>query len=257
VASKTGRQPNQSAEGGRSAARAPGGTRVYAIGDIHGRADLLDEMMHLIARDREAHPGSEAVLVFVGDYVDRGPDSAGVIDLLLKAGRVGAYRMHLLKGNHEVMFLDFLADAANFLQWAANGGVSTLESYDIDVEAMRMETPERLRKTALTTIPDEHLKLLRGLRTSVVIGDYLFVHAGVRPGVPLDAQSEHDLIWIREPFLDFEGDLGKVVIHGHTPVPEPDIRPNRIDIDTLAWRSGILTALVLEGTERRFLQTQG
>jgi serine/threonine protein phosphatase 1 len=99
------------------------------------------------------------------------------------------------------------------------------------------------------------LKLLRGLETSVVVGDYMFVHAGVRPGVPLDAQLERDLIWIREPFLDFEGDLGKFVIHGHTPVPEPDIRVNRIDIDTLAWRSGTLTALVLEGADRRFLQT--
>lgn len=256
MASEAGEEYGQGSRNGPEAPRVPDGVRVYAIGDIHGRADLLADMMQRISRDSNAGPpGLETILVFVGDYVDRGPDSADVLDQLVKLKSGDSYTTHLLKGNHEVMFLDFLAGPSAFFQWAANGGVTTLESYDIDVAAIPEDSPERLRHMALQTIPDSHLKLLRGLETSVIIGDYMFAHAGVRPDVPLDAQLEHDLIWIREPFLDFEGDLGKVVVHGHTPVPEPDIRANRIDIDTLAWRSGTLTALVLEGAERRFLQT--
>ncbi len=238
------------------AARVPEGTRVYAVGDIHGRADLLADMSQRIAADRAAAPPvRRTMLVFVGDYVDRGADSAGVIDQLLRLRANPDYETHLLKGNHEVMFLDFLDDPAAFFQWAANGGVPTLASYDIDAEAMRDQLPVALRDTAVSAIPDAHLELLRGLESMVVIGDYLFAHAGIRPGVPIEAQAEHDLIWIREPFLDHEGDLGKVVVHGHTPVPEPEIRSNRVNIDTLAWRSGRLTALVLEGGSRRFLQT--
>jgi len=120
---------------------------------------------------------------------------------------------------------------------------------------MRDQLPAVLRDTAVSAIPDTHLELLRGLESMVVIGDYLFAHAGLRPGVPIEAQAEQDLIWIREPFLDYDADLGKLVVHGHTPVPEPDIRSNRVNIDTLAWRNGTLTALVLEGDSRRFLQT--
>jgi len=250
--------------------RVPDDTRVYAIGDIHGRADLVHDMMQRIAHDRNAaSPVRETIVVFVGDYVDRGPDSAGVLDQIARRGpdsagvldqiarlsRDDSFTTCLLKGNHEVMFLDFLAEPSAFLHWAMNGGLSTLESYDIDVAAMSQDNPERLRQMVLEAIPDAHLELLRNLKTSVVVGDYMFVHAGVRPGVPLDAQAEQDLIWIREPFLDFEGDLGKIVVHGHTPTNEPDIRSNRIDIDTLAWRSGTLTALVLENVSRRFLQT--
>jgi serine/threonine protein phosphatase 1 len=236
--------------------RVPDDTRVYAIGDIHGRADLVHDMMQRIAHDRNAaSPVRETIVVFVGDYVDRGPDSAGVLDQIARLSRDDSFTTCLLKGNHEVMFLDFLAEPSAFLHWAMNGGLSTLESYDIDVAALSQDNPERLRQMVLEAIPDAHLELLRNLKTSVVVGDYMFVHAGVRPGVPLDAQAEQDLIWIREPFLDFEGDLGKIVVHGHTPTNEPDIRSNRIDIDTLAWRSGTLTALVLENVSRRFLQT--
>jgi len=256
MTNQTGPAQEPAADNGATSPRVPDDTRVYAIGDIHGRADLLSDIMQRISRDSNAAPPvRETILVFVGDYVDRGPDSAGVIDKLLTLTRGDGYTTHLLKGNHEVMFLDFLAEPAAFFQWAMNGGVSTLESYDLDTAAVPEDRPERLRHMALEAIPDAHLKLLRGLKTSVVVGDYMFVHAGVRPGVPLDAQLEHDLIWIREPFLDYEGELGKLVIHGHTPVQEPDIRANRIDIDTLAWRSGTLTALVLEGSSRRFLQT--
>lgn len=242
--------------GDGNAFRIPDGVRVYAIGDIHGRADLLADMMQRIGNDRNAAaPVDETVLVFVGDYIDRGPDSAGVIDQLLALQRDGTYRTHLLKGNHEAMLLDFLADGPALLQWAANGGIATLESYDIDMASMGDEEPEQLRQATLAAIPDAHLTLLRNLDISVVVGDYAFVHAGLRPGLPLAAQSEQDLIWIRAPFLDYDGDFGKLVVHGHTPVSEPDIRANRIDIDTLAWRSGTLTALVLEGSQHRFLQT--
>lgn len=236
--------------------RVPDDVRVYAVGDIHGRADLLDQIMQRIIHDSNAAaPARETILVFVGDYIDRGPDSAGVLDRLIKLKSDERFTTYLLKGNHEVMFLDFLAEPSAFFQWAANGGVTTLESYDIDVIASRDESPQRLRQTALAAVPDSHLLLLRSLENSRTIGDYMFAHAGVRPGVPLDEQREEDLVWIRQPFLDFEGDFGKTIIHGHTPVQEPDIRANRIDIDTLAWRSGVLTALVLEGAKRRFLQT--
>ena len=253
MSSETSDQPCR-ADG--RAPQVPEGTRVYAIGDIHGRADLLADMTRRIAADCAAvPPARRTVLVFVGDYVDRGADSAGVIDQLLWLRANPDYETHLLRGNHEVMFLDFLDDPAAFFQWAANGGVPTLASYDIDVDAMRDQLPAVLRDTAVSAIPDAHLELLRGLESVVVIGDYLFAHAGVRPGVPIEAQAEQDLIWIREPFLDYDGDLGKLVVHGHTPVSEPEIRSNRIDIDTLAWRSGTLTALVLEGASRRFLQT--
>jgi len=253
MSSETSDQPCR-ADG--RAPRVPQGMRVYAVGDIHGRADLLADMTQRIAADcAAAPPVRRNVLVFVGDYVDRGADSSGVIDQLLRLRANPDYETHLLKGNHEVMFLDFLDDPAAFFQWAANGGVPTLASYDIDVDAMRDQLPAVLRDTAVSAIPDTHLELLRGLESMVVIGDYLFAHAGIRPGVPIEAQAEQDLIWIREPFLDYDADLGKLVVHGHTPVPEPDIRSNRVNIDTLAWRNGTLTALVLEGDSRRFLQT--
>lgn len=241
-----------------STARVDDDMRVYAIGDIHGRADLLRRMMHLIERDsNDASPVRETVLVFIGDYVDRGPDSAGVIDLLLQVSSDSDYRTHALKGNHEVMFLEFLSDPTALFQWAANGGAETLESYGIDVDAAahRPDGAEKLRRTALSVIPDDHLAFLSQLEIAVQIGDYVFVHAGIRPGVPLEEQDEHDMIWIREPFLDHSGDFGKVVVHGHTPVREPEIKSNRIDIDTLAWRSGQLTALVLENGAMRFLST--
>jgi len=239
-------------------ARVDDDMRVYAIGDIHGRSDLLRHMMQLIDRDSNAaSPVRQTVLVFIGDYVDRGPDSAGVIDLLLQVTSDPGYTTYALKGNHEVMFLEFLSNPTALFQWAANGGAETLESYGIDVDAAAHSSDgaEKLRRTALSVIPDEHLAFLSQLETAVQIGDYLFVHAGVRPGVPLEAQDEHDMIWIREPFLDHSGGFGKVVVHGHTPVREPEVKTNRIDIDTLAWRSGQLTALVLENGSMRFLST--
>jgi len=250
--------PQDGAADEANAARVPDGTRVYAIGDIHGRADLLTRMLHLIEADGNGAPAvREMILIFVGDYVDRGPDSSGVIDSLLSLKRDSRYSCHLLKGNHEVMFMDFLEDPAAFLHWAINGGVETLESYGIDVGAIAEGRggAEALGRAAHAAIPNAHLVLLANLETWVTVGDYLFVHAGIRPGMPLEAQVDQDLIWIRQPFLDCENDFGKVVVHGHTPVSEPEVRPNRIDIDTLAWRSGKLTALVLEGNSRRFLQT--
>lgn len=249
--------PNSST-GEMVSARVPDGVRIYAVGDIHGRADLLVRMLHLIEADGNAAMAvRETMLVFIGDYVDRGPDSAGVIDKLLSLKRDSRYTCHLLKGNHEVMFMDFLEDPAAFLHWAVNGGVETLESYGVDVAAIAEGEggADALGQAAIAAIPDAHLALLANLETWVTVGDYLFVHAGIRPGVPLEAQVDQDLIWIREPFLDYEGDFGKVVVHGHTPVRAPEVRANRIDIDTLAWRSDTLTALVVEGNSRRFLQT--
>jgi serine/threonine protein phosphatase 1 len=233
--------------------RVPEGARIYAIGDIHGRADLLTEVMELIAADLQRQMPETAATVLLGDYVDRGPDSKGVLDVLA-ADQFPTVIMPLM-GNHEAMLLSFLADPGTGL-WAKNGGVETVHSYGVDARPFRggralEETARALREA----MPAEHVQFLRSLRISYSIGDYFFCHAGVRPGVPLEQQAEHDLLWIREAFLSNEKSYGKVVVHGHTPGMEPEIHPNRINIDTGAYVSGRLTCLVLEGSTQRFLST--
>jgi serine/threonine protein phosphatase 1 len=227
--------------------RLPPGLRVYAIGDVHGCADRLVALYAAIDADLAARPSpSEALLLHLGDYVDRGPDSAGVLEALLNpSGLAGAGAIHLL-GNHEAMMLEACAarappDALAF--WMANGGLATLESYGTDPHE-----PEWLAR-----IPCAHLALLRNCPLQQRLGDYLFVHAGVRPDVPLDRQDPEDLLWIREPFLSWRGKLESVVVHGHTPMPVPTIRPHRIGIDTGACFGGDLTCLVLEEGRMGFL----
>lgn len=238
------------------APKVPEGTRVYAIGDIHGRVDLLADLQRRIAADAAAHEAARTVLVYVGDYVDRGPDSFGVVDMLVHRPLAG-FEVHPLKGNHEDFLLRFHDSGARGELWLLNGGEATLRSYGVDVDAHldRGLDFAGLAAAFRNAMPRDHLAFLRGLETLHREGDYAFAHAGVRPGVPLDEQDPADLMWIRDRFLDSDADLGAVVVHGHTITPEPEVRSNRIGIDTGAVRSGRLTCLVLQDGERTWLST--
>jgi serine/threonine protein phosphatase 1 len=238
-------------------AAVPDGVAVYAIGDIHGRADLLDELHRRIADDPERGAVTRRVIVYLGDYVDRGDDSAGVIDRVIDGVPDGFDAVRLL-GNHERLMLDFMADTMHGPVWLSNGGDATLRSYGIEVrDGALPRGPDlvKLQAAMRQALPARDLAFLEGLQLSHLEGDYLFVHAGIRPGVRLEDQREADMIWIRNLFLDSTLDHGRVVVHGHTIVPEPVFRPNRIDIDTGAYASGRLTCLALEGTKRRIIAT--
>jgi serine/threonine protein phosphatase 1 len=230
----------------------PVGERIYAVGDIHGRADLLVALLARIDDDLSARPIGDAVQVFLGDYIDRGPDSRQVLDLLIDRQR--QHKVLCLKGNHEVYAVQALREPSVVSEWLKMGGVATLLSYGVmpashdDVQTQR-ETAAAFRRA----LPDSHQHFLRRLALSFSYGDYFFAHAGVRPEIPLQQQYERDLLWIRDDFLLHEEDFGKVVIHGHTPTPEPEIRSNRINIDTGAYATGRLTCLVLENDQMRFL----
>src|SRR5215475_5597515 len=200
--------------------------RIYAIGDIHGRSDLLDRIVTAISRDLEAHPVGTALTVTLGDYVDRGPDSRGMIERLMR----NPFQTPLvaLKGNHESLFEAFLQEAAVAGQWRRLGGLETLHSYKVSVSSLMLgRNYEQAAEDLRTAVPPTHLEFLRSLWTSLTVGKYFFCHAGVRPWVPLDRQSEEDLLWIREEFLSSRADFGKIVVHGHTPTKTPDVRPNR------------------------------
>jgi len=242
---------------GRSDHRIPDGRRVYAIGDIHGRLDLLDVLRAAVMEDaRRAPPRNGAIAVYLGDYVDRGEDSAGAVERLIEEPLAGLTSVHL-KGNHEAMLLDFLDDPRDAQIWLANGGGATLASYGVELpEWPDWAAIEEGWKAFRAAIPQSHLSFFRALRLSHGEGDYYFCHAGVRPGRPLDRQGAQDLTWIRDEFLDSDADFGKRIVHGHSIVPEPQILPNRIAIDTGAWYSGRLSAVVLEGAECRFLSTE-
>lgn len=236
-------------------ARAPDGQRLYAIGDIHGCDDLLGEVREKIAADLVANPCREYRTIFLGDYVDRGPDSAAVIEQLSQLSTADE-RVVCLRGNHEEMLLDFIADPlAQGTLWLANAGDSTIESYGIDASQWRSGDRQIVELAAKfeAALPDRHRDFLNTLDYTAHFGDFFFCHAGVRPGVSFEAQDRFDLIWIREEFLDSDIDFGAVVVHGHTPQAEPQIRPNRINIDTGAVLGGPLTCLVLEGIDYRFL----
>ncbi|MCB1485863.1 MAG: metallophosphoesterase [Bauldia sp.] len=235
-------------------AKTPEGMRLYAIGDVHGCDGLLAEAHAAIASDLAASPVADHRIIHVGDYVDRGPDSAGVVARLAAfAGRDS--RVVCLIGNHDRMLLDFLTDPHDAGPlWLMNGGDATLRSYGLD--AAKSEPWHRLRELAdrfAEALPLADRAFLEALPFHRQFGDFFFCHAGIRPGVPLDAQSEEDLIWIREPFLLDPADHGVVVVHGHTPRAIPEIMPNRIGIDTGAVFGGPLTVLALEGTGYRFL----
>lgn len=239
--------------------RVPHGQRVYAIGDIHGRADLLDELHEHIILDAENASSSTVIIsVYLGDYVDRGPHSMGVIERLIGNPLPGFQKVNL-KGNHEDMLLRFLDDPVQGLGWIANGGAETMASYGLTLKGgnTASDSLASIRDEFAARLPLEHLNFFQSLSVSYVSGDYILVHAGIRPGVPLENQSENDLLWIRDAFLYSRSNHGKVVVHGHTPNTEPELHSNRIGIDTGAYTSGVLTCLVLEGDERRFIATSG
>jgi serine/threonine protein phosphatase 1 len=225
----------------------PEGTRIYAFGDIHGRSDLLKEMFTVIDADIAKNPVSRPIEVFLGDYVDRGPDSAHTLDLLLERSLYS--ETVFLKGNHEAFFLEVLHDPTKLEDWRQFGGLQTLMSYGIQ-PTFNPDTAEQsdLIRALNEVMPSDHLKFLQSLQPSFVCGDFFFVHAGVRPGIPLKEHQENDLLWIRNEFLDSNENFGKYIVHGHTPVREPDIRPNRINIDTGAYATGNLTLLRIQGS---------
>ncbi|CAK0749876.1 serine/threonine protein phosphatase 1 [uncultured Gammaproteobacteria bacterium] len=237
--------------------RLPPGLRIYAIGDIHGRLDLLRRLIGLIQADDAARPVVQrSVLIYLGDYIDRGPESRGVIEFLIGGPPSGFDAVHL-KGNHEDAMLRFLDDLEIGMSWLAFGAVATLSSYGAKLPGA-MPALERLRRvqTELRRIlPVSHRDFIRRMPLRLVLGDYLFVHAGVRPGVALEHQDEQDLMWIRDEFLYSSANFGKVVVHGHTISERPEIRANRIGIDTGAYATGHLTCLMLDGAQRQLLTT--
>ena len=227
--------------------RLPDGIRIYAIGDIHGRSDLLKQMFTVIDADIARNPVSRPIEVFLGDYIDRGPNSAQTLDLLIE--RSHPRETVFLKGNHEAFFLEVLRDPAKLEDWPKFGGLQTLMSYGIQ-PTLNPDASEQadLISALSSVIGRDHLNFLRGLKPSFLCGDFFFVHAGVRPGIPLNEQQENDLLWIRNEFLDSDENFGKFIVHGHTPVKQPDIRPNRINIDTGAYATGNLTLLTIQGS---------
>ncbi len=241
-------------------ANAPEGMRIYAVGDIHGRLDLLERLLDLIERDGAGRGKAHTVIVFLGDYVDRGRNSKGVASRLI-GGLPADVTPVFLKGNHEDLLLSFLDRPGFGLNWLHNGGDMALLSYGVEVEAIQnaywngqtglIEAAASFR----ALLPDDHLSFYRSLKLCHRAGGYFFTHAGVKPGVALDRQKASDLIWIREEFLSYPHDFGAVVVHGHTPVRAPEDLPNRIGIDTLAFHTGKLTAVGLEGPRRWFLST--
>jgi serine/threonine protein phosphatase 1 len=229
--------------------------RLYVIGDVHGRLDLFNNLAARIEADARTAHGMDVGTIFLGDYVDRGPDSASVIDALSR----DAFPTPIvaLRGNHEEILLKFLEDENVLDSWRNFGGLETLHSYGVPVtEAMRGGGYDKAREAFARALPPEHLQFLQQTLLNTEFGDYFFAHAGVKPGVPLENQVAGDLLWIREEFLRYDGAHGKIVVHGHTPVEKPDVRPNRINVDTGAYASSTLTALVLEGDQRRFLSTR-
>ncbi|WP_417456630.1 metallophosphoesterase family protein [Kordiimonas sp.] len=234
----------------------PEGALVYAIGDIHGRFDLLQKLLTQIEEDRTARWGVEnTYIVFLGDYVDRGFQSYEVIEYLANYAARGVTPI-FLRGNHEELMLRFMEDPVEAQLWLSVGGPSTLVSYGIDLQSAELSGDILMASDMLIQkMPEHHLRFLKNLQTSWRLGDYFFVHAGLRPGVPLKAQRAKDLTTIRQDFTQSRHNFGVCVVHGHTGVKEPEHVGNRIGVDTGAFATGVLTAVVLEGEEVRFLAT--
>ncbi|HJR56236.1 MAG TPA: metallophosphoesterase family protein [Rhizomicrobium sp.] len=235
----------------RSGPAMKAGRRVYAIGDIHGCVALLDQMHRKLVEDAAKYKG-DVTIVYLGDYIDRGPDSKMVIDRLIG---LRGFHTHFLKGNHEAALLDFLRDPESYQVWRNYGAPETLLSYGVRPPLFAAAADFiRARDELVGKLPQDHLRFFENLELSVSIGDYFFAHAGARPGVELEQQCEKDLIWIRDEFLLSHHDFGKVVVHGHTPQPAPLCKSNRISVDTGAYATGLLSCVVLESETQRFLQ---
>ncbi|HEY0525254.1 MAG TPA: metallophosphoesterase family protein [Stellaceae bacterium] len=231
------------------------GARAYAVGDIHGRRDLLEALLARIEADIAARPARRTFIIFLGDFIDRGPDSAGVIERL-RTYRPSHARPVFLAGNHEEVLLRILGGDGKILpDWLKFGGAECIASYGVDPDALRRMDDAAAIEAVRSAVPRAHRDFLEGLADTFRFGDYLFVHAGIRPGVAVEEQDRLDLRWIREPFLSDAKEHGFVVVHGHTMVGAVDERPNRIAIDTGAYHSGVLTALAVEEEERWYLAT--
>jgi serine/threonine protein phosphatase 1 len=231
-------------------ARVPDGERAYAIGDVHGRCDLFDALIEAVELDNVNRGTAKSTVVLLGDLIDRGPDSYGVLTVAREWQRLRD--VHILLGNHEEMLLESFDNIDIFKQFVRFGGKETLLSFGVSEHDYVEAGWEELHAMMMEAIPERMIDFIRTFEDQVQIGDYLFVHAGIAPGAGLETQKRSDLRWIREPFLSHEGWHGAVVVHGHTISDDPQVRENRIGIDTGAYASGILTALGLEG-ERRWL----
>ena len=233
----------------------PHGYRAYAVGDVHGRLDLLERLLELIDSDLSDRPKRKTLLIFLGDLIDRGPESRGVIERLrtFHHDRLSPY---FLAGNHEEILLRVVSGERGLLKdWMTFGGAECLGSYGLDPVEIGTLKEEEALASIKRAIPDQHVRFIADFADTLRFGDYLFVHAGIRPGVDLPQQSQADLRWIRSPFLEDEGDHGFVVVHGHSISEEVELRRNRIGIDTGAYHTGTLTALGLEGMCKWTLDT--
>jgi serine/threonine protein phosphatase 1 len=236
--------------------QAPPDSRIYAIGDVHGRADLLRRLHRLIHEDAYRRQAPRNVVVYLGDYVDRGDESPTVLDVLLDEP-LPTFESIYLKGNHEESMLRFLDDITVGPAWLFYGGAQTLRSYGVRAPDVPLNNRElvRAQRELAERLPSRHRRFMQDLALTHAEGDFFFAHAGVRPGVRLNQQSEQDLLWIRDEFLLSEENFGKIVVHGHTITERPEVKRNRIGIDTGAFSSGHLTCLVLEGSQLGVLQT--
>jgi serine/threonine protein phosphatase 1 len=244
------------AAAGTSRPRGKQGCRAYAVGDIHGRLDLLDLLIERIEADMAARGPARTFIVFLGDLIDRGPDSAGVVERLRTYAAPGDTRTVFLGGNHEEVLLRMLAGERKILpSWLKFGGAECARSYGIEPEALSRVEEGAALDIVRAKVPRAHREFLESFGDTFRFGDYLFVHAGIRPGIGVEEQNVSDLRWIREPFLTDAKEHGFVVVHGHTIVPRVEERPNRIAIDTGAYHSGVLTALAIEEERRWFLDT--
>lgn len=234
--------------------RLPLGLRIYTVGDIHGRLDLLNELLDRISADIVLRPAVRPVWVFLGDYIDRGPSSRETIDRLIEHGI--AHESIFLRGNHELIATKCLSDRSLFDKWLRLGGLETLLSYGVPRESLASARPiVELQAAFHSAVPQSHFRFFRDLQNSFTCGDFFFVHAGVRPGVELIHQKESDLLWIREEFLSSRHDYGKIIVHGHTPASEVEVEANRINIDTGAFATGRLTSLVIEDEQMALIDT--
>ncbi len=235
-------------------ARVPVGQRVYAVGDIHGRLDLFELLLHRIEADDSSRGPAETTLILLGDLIDRGPDSRAVVDRAMELVKTGNVRV--LAGNHEEMLLVSMQSEEALRHFLRHGGKETLFSYGLKPDEYSKSTLEDLIERMENLVPNRHIDFFNAMEDRIVIGDYLFVHAGIRPGVPVAEQTRSDLRWIRQEFLQHDQWHGHMVVHGHTITEEPAILPNRIGIDTGAYASGRLTALGIEGGDRWFVSAE-
>lgn len=239
----------------RKLPRGPRGRRAYVIGDVHGCLDQLEQLLERIEAELRDCSRGKTSIVFLGDLIDRGPASAEVVERLRNYSPARA-STHFIMGNHEEVMLRVLAGETGLIpSWLRFGGAETLRSYGAEPRELDGSNSAAIVDRLKSAIPAEHVKFLEGFADSISFGDYLFVHAGIRPGIELAEQAQSDLRWIREPFLGDETDHGFVVVHGHTITHEVEVTPNRIGIDTGAFYTGMLTALAIEGSKRWLIQT--